>query len=327
MAEEANDFRRVFCPAKLNLFLEIVGKREDGYHDLVSLVTQIDFGDWLGLRLKKEKDRVRDFLRCDVPQVPCDYRNSLIKALNLYRRAYNFPFSVILNLEKNIPLESGLGGASSDAALMIKTLNEMLAQPLTPDEVRDLLSFIGSDVPLFLSSSPCKIFSRGEDVRPLDPENFPWLKRIKFLIFKPIFGVRTKWAYDQLDQNLVKYGREKAASEMALNTLVMELSRPIGTGGIPRFSNIFQEILETKYMELALIFHDLISEFKVTVCPTGSGSSCYIPLMDDYDTSDLIDYLTLTLGDDVFIQEARPLLTPFLSSKEAAEKKQEKEKA
>lgn len=298
-------FRRVFCPAKINLFLQITDKYADGYHEILSCAVLLNFGDRLTIRLSDGRNSHDDFLSCDVSTVPIGRENTIFRALKAFRRLYDFPQRVSVHLEKNIPLQSGMGGGSSDAAFFLKHLNRMLANPLSESELRYVLGMISSDSPLFLGSSPCIIRGRGNEIQSLNSAEFQNIKKYKFLIFKPILGVNTSEAYGQLDRRGIKYRRDRIAAESELSSLLNDLRR---NGTSSHFSNGFQEMIGAKYLELAIIFRDLLQEFKKHAHLTGSGSACFIPLPTDEDSQPLADYLRATLGDDALIMEAKPLL-------------------
>ncbi len=102
-------------PAKINVFLRVIGRRPDGYHDLASLFQAIDLSDIIDIELSKDG---QDRLTCDQSDVPTDASNLILKAANLFRRKTNLSFGVIAHLEKRIPVQAGLGGGSSNAATL-----------------------------------------------------------------------------------------------------------------------------------------------------------------------------------------------------------------
>ncbi len=110
----------LFSPAKINLFLRIMGKRPDGYHELASLFQAIGLGDTLTFTLTPQ-----DSLTCSDPSLPCNDSNLIIKALHLFRRKTNLHIPVTIHLEKHIPTQAGLGGGSSNAATTLGALNTL----------------------------------------------------------------------------------------------------------------------------------------------------------------------------------------------------------
>lgn len=174
-------------PAKVNLFLRILGKRSDGYHALASLFHTIDLADTLTLTLSKE-----DSLTCTIPAL---VQNNLIwNALDLFRRMTGLSCKVSIHLEKRIPLQAGLGGGSSNAAAALKGLNQLFGYPVSSEELHQRSAEIGSDVPFFFSKTGTAYCTgRGEIVRDV-----PRIKE-NYKIYKPKEGLSTPAVYKALD--------------------------------------------------------------------------------------------------------------------------------
>ena len=172
---------RLFSPAKINLFLRVLGKRTDGYHELASLFQAIDLGDTLTLTLSQE-----DKLTCSNPTLPCDSSNLIAKALDLFRRKTGLRFRVAIHLEKKIPTHAGLGGGSSNAATTLWALNALHNFPYTEQELQIWSAAIGSDIPFFFSHGTAYCTGRGEKVRDLPVPPLP-----PFSIIKPSEGLPT----------------------------------------------------------------------------------------------------------------------------------------
>ncbi|MCC5831888.1 MAG: 4-(cytidine 5'-diphospho)-2-C-methyl-D-erythritol kinase [Chlamydiales bacterium] len=177
----------LLSPAKVNLFLRILGKRRDGYHALASLFQTIDLADTLTFTLSKE-----DSLTCTDSSIVQD--NLVWKALELFRRKTGLQFNISIHLEKKIPLRAGLGGGSSNAATTLKGVNQLLGSPLSHEELQNCSSEIGSDIPFFFSKrGTAYCTGRGEIVREL-----PAIEE-KFEIYKPKEGLSTADVYKALD--------------------------------------------------------------------------------------------------------------------------------
>lgn len=157
--------------AKLNLFLEVVGKRSDGFHDIESIFVEIDLADIL--TADAEESGVIVFT-CDVPEVPTDNANLVIRAADLLQRECGARGGIRFRLEKRIPMGSGLGGGSSNAAAALRLANELWKTGLSRAELAALGARLGSDVPFFLHGGVCLCEGRGERVTPVPfPVNFP----------------------------------------------------------------------------------------------------------------------------------------------------------
>jgi 4-diphosphocytidyl-2-C-methyl-D-erythritol kinase len=183
--------RSYFSPAKLNLFFRVLSKRGDGFHEIASLYQAIDWGDTLELA-----EACDDQFTCSDPLLPCDEKNLVVKALDLFRlRSGLSSFRVRCHLEKRVPMEAGLGGGSSNAATMLYACNELAGSPATLQELGLWAAELGSDVAFFFSSGSAYCTGRGEkfaDQRlPLRSILLPGATWIA----KPAFGLSTPKVY------------------------------------------------------------------------------------------------------------------------------------
>jgi len=173
-------------PAKVNLFLRILGKRTDGYHALASLFHTIDLADTLTLTLSKE-----DTLTCTDASIGPN--NLVTTAVDLFRRKTGLNFNVSIHLEKKIPTQAGLGGGSSNAATTLIGINQLLNSPIPTQELQQWSAEIGSDVPFFFSSGTAYCTGRGEIIREV-----PRFEG-KLEIVKPPEGLSTPAVYKALN--------------------------------------------------------------------------------------------------------------------------------
>ncbi len=153
-------------PAKLNLFLEVVAKRPDGYHDIESVFLAIDLADTLSA--EPADDGVVS-LACDAPGVPLDETNLAVKAARLLARECGVRHGIHFRLEKRIPMGAGLGGGSSNAAAALRLANRLWGTGLADAELERLGARLGSDVPFFFHGGLCLCRGRGEIITPLAP--------------------------------------------------------------------------------------------------------------------------------------------------------------
>lgn len=151
---------KVKANAKINLYLKVLGKNETGYHDLDSLMVPIDLYDYIEI----ENGDSDEIIGMDIPMKS----NLIYKAVELLRNKYNISKSIKIKIEKNIPSFAGLGGGSSDAAATLKALNELWELNITTEELLNLASEIGSDVPFFIINKPAIIGGRGEKITPVE---------------------------------------------------------------------------------------------------------------------------------------------------------------
>ncbi len=171
-------------PAKLNLFFKVLQKRPDGYHDIASLFQAIDLCDRLFFSFTDQ-----DELTCSDPQIPCDGSNLVAKALTLFRSQFSCPFFKI-HIEKNIPIQAGFGGGSSNAATTLWALNELMGRPATFTQLKEMGAAIGSDVAFFFSSGTAYCTGRGEILEP-----FALPTPLKGWLAKPFYGLSTPLVY------------------------------------------------------------------------------------------------------------------------------------
>lgn len=178
----------IFSPAKVNLHLKILDRRPDGYHNIFSLFQLVSLSDRIWICSLTEPS---DFVE-GVDATP--ESNTLIKALREFRAYTGLDFFARIRVEKNIPQGAGLGGGSSNAAFLLRALNDYFSTGLSSDELVEIGSKIGSDVPFFLKASAAIVTGKGECVRPI-------VARDDFFIVlvEPGFFVSTAEAYSWLD--------------------------------------------------------------------------------------------------------------------------------
>jgi 4-diphosphocytidyl-2-C-methyl-D-erythritol kinase len=185
--------------AKLNLFLEILEKREDGYHDIRSFMVNVDLADTLWFR----KTRSNLTLNCDSNDVPSGPDNLCLTAARTLRDHTNCREGAEITLVKAIPVASGLGGGSSDAASTLVGLNKLWRLGLNEMELLALAERIGSDVPFFIRGGAQLAEGRGERLTPA--EGFP---RIWFVLVTPSLRISSRWAYSVAKIGLTKAGHK-----------------------------------------------------------------------------------------------------------------------
>jgi 4-diphosphocytidyl-2-C-methyl-D-erythritol kinase len=265
----------VFSPAKLNLLLAITGRRADGFHDLVSVVAPVKFGD----TLRAEATGTGKFtLVCDDPAVPLDKTNLILRAAELFREAANLPvgFGARFVLEKRIPMGAGLGGGSSNAVAALQALNQLVPQPLSRDTLFNLAVKLGSDCALFLHAAPVVMRGRGERVETLPAEAVVRLRGRRVLIFKPGFGIATAWAYARMAADAPKSYLPSSEAEAGLTRWIF--SREPAENLL--FNNMERPAF-AKYIALPTLLEHLRTEFGLAVAMSGSGSACFALLRAD----------------------------------------------
>jgi len=176
-------------PAKINWFLEVCGLREDGYHNIKSLIQKVTLYDILTFLPSDELILKTDLL------IPSE-QNLVYKATTLLMRQFRVDKGIEIHLKKNIPVSAGLGGGSSNAASVLWGLNKMWSLGLSVDELCLLAENLGADVPFFLRGPLALVEGRGERITDLKVS-----ESIDILLVKPPIAVSTKWAYAAFDQD------------------------------------------------------------------------------------------------------------------------------
>ena len=184
---------RVFAPAKINVYLRIIGRRPDGYHLLDSLMVPVSLYDIIEIEAEKGAPEIT--VTCDDPSIPCDKTNLVYKAAALLCEETGIQAKIAIDLRKNIPAGAGLGGGSSDAAVVLKSLNILLSLGLTEAQLCTLAARLGADVPFFIPCQPARVGGIGEVLTMVPP-----LPALPIVIVVPPFGVATPWAYRRFDE-------------------------------------------------------------------------------------------------------------------------------
>ena len=257
-------------PCKVNLLLNILGKRPDGFHELETILHPVNLSD----RLTFARGGTGVELSCSAANLPADAHNLVHRAATAFLQAAKISEGVKIHLEKKIPLAAGLGGGSGNAATTLLALNELFGQPLPLAALGELAASLGSDVPFFLQNQPAWATGRGEKIQPLDL--FPALQGKAFLLIHPGFGVSTVWAYQAL-----------ARFPEALNGKpgrAAELIAKLQTNNWPAVADGFYNSLEApvleKYPVLALYQKYLRAHGALAALMSGSGSTTFA-IMED----------------------------------------------
>lgn len=292
----------LFSPAKINLFLAVTGRRADGFHDLVSVVAPLDFGDEIVAEAgggRGETGGSRFSLSCDHADVPTDGSNLVLKAAEAYAAATGWKESVHFRLTKRIPPGAGLGGGSSNAVAALRALNRLSGGLLDEAGLLAVAATLGSDCALFLANVPVVMRGRGERVEPLPATAAARLCGRRVLLFKPVFGISTPWAY----QRMIARGTDYLPGAEGESRLAAWL-RGEGPAEELSFNNMEPAAFD-KYLALPVLLEKLRGEFGVTVRMSGSGSACYALLGDNQVAAPLVARVRECWGAGAFVQEAR----------------------
>src|ERR1700744_2347770 len=181
-----------FAPAKINLYLHILGRRPDGFHQLETLMAPISLGDILDVELIPEGI---EFI-CSDASLSDAQDNLATKAARVFLEEFKLATGLRIHLEKKVPVGAGLGGGSSDAATVLLLLRQLTGVKCSDEKLAELASRLGSDIPFFIYRTPAICKGRGEIIEPIT-----LTEKFEGLLIHPGFGVPTPWAYKIYAQN------------------------------------------------------------------------------------------------------------------------------
>ncbi len=248
--------------AKLNLGLEVLRRRRDGYHDIRSLILSIDLSDRLEIR-SASSGEVR--LRCPGGKAPENEENLVFRAARLFRDATGERRGARIVLRKRIPVGAGLGGGSSDAAATLIGLNRLWGSRLPRSRLETLASEIGSDVPFFIRGGLQMAEGRGEKLT-----TFPAPPPVNFLVIYPTLSISTASVYSSDDLLLTRKGPLTRLSSCSLTTRSGFLSC------VARLRNDLEPVVVRRHAEVERIFRVLREIDPRIVRMTGSGSAVFV---------------------------------------------------
>jgi 4-diphosphocytidyl-2-C-methyl-D-erythritol kinase len=255
--------KKSFC--KVNLLLNILGKRPDGFHELETVMQPVNFHD----ELVFERGGIEIKLSCSEKSLPTDSKNLVFRAAQQFLAAAKISDGVKIHLEKKIPLAAGLGGGSGNAATTMLALNELFDRPLATEKLFEIAATLGSDIPFFLQDKPALATGRGEKIQPL--ENFPALRGKAFLLIHPGFGISTPWAYQNVERFPAAFNGQKGRAQKLIS-LLQTADLKAAAGG---FYNSLEAPALEKFPILALFQEFLRANGALAALMSGSGSTTF----------------------------------------------------
>lgn len=252
--------------AKINLTLDVVGKRSDGYHKLSSVMREISLYDELNITLKKVKGENKTFINVDHHDIPTDENNICHKAAMLFFEEYGMADTqVIIDIKKQIPAAAGLGGGSSDAAAVIKALNVLCHVGASDKDLETLAADVGADVPFFIKGKTQHAQGMGEILEPLD---FPY--KVYYIICKPERAALTKEIFRDFD-NLVLTGVITSAN---FTTAKFLNCVNLGLSPFDNVGNMLAPVVENLFTEVSVI-RKRLQGMGAYASMTGSGTAVF----------------------------------------------------
>jgi 4-diphosphocytidyl-2-C-methyl-D-erythritol kinase len=288
-------------PAKVNLYLRIVGKRPDGYHELETVMVPLDFGD----QITFQPCASGITLACDDPRLPTDDTNLALRAAKRLAERFGVKRGAKITLRKRTPLAAGLGGGSSNAATVLLGLNRLWDVNAPLDKLAPLAASMGSDINFFLATSAALCHGRGEQVTPI-----PCKLSAAILLVNPGFGISTKWAYESLPRQ--SRDRAKATTESGLTVeapAVSLLTRALAEDDLAGVGRALFNSLETpsigKFPVLELIKNTMRACGAAGALMSGSGATVFGLFAETKDAARAAEKVRAEFGPSMWTQVAK----------------------
>ena len=247
---------KILSPAKINLFLQVTGKRPDGYHDLFSLMCCVSLFDTVALQF----DTAKIIIECSNPDVPLDETNLAYKAAALFFKTLGITDGVNITIEKNIPIAAGLGGGSSNAASVLRGLNQHFDYPFSRDQLSDLALCLGADVPFFLYQKPALAAGVGEKLEA-------YISQLPYhvILVNPGFRVSTAVVFQNLNLRLTKC--KKKITRPSLKKTGFDVSQHL--------CNDLEAVTISKHPEIDSAKKQLLQQGALGALMSGSGPTVF----------------------------------------------------
>ena len=241
--------------AKINLALDVFNIRDNGYHDINSIMIPVNFYDELEINKSDE-----NLYKCNKPFIKFNESNSIIKMINVIKEEYNIKDNFSITLNKIIPTQAGLGGGTSDAGSTLRILKKMYKLDLSPEKEKEICVQVGADVLFNYYNKPAVVSGIGDEIEPIEIK-----KEYNVLIVKPRLGVSTKAAYENLNMETCNHPN--------IEILKQALSNGDDITGLLG-NSLEQPSLELNN-EIAVVKNLLLEKGCKNVLMSGSGSSVF----------------------------------------------------
>ena len=275
---------RINAPAKINISLDVLRRRDDGYHDVKMIMQSISLFDIIDVDLNHTGDIK---ITSNKVNIPLDERNIAYKAARLFLDAINEKRGVNIHIEKRIPVAAGLAGGSTNAAAVLIALNELFENRFSKDKLMEMGTQIGADVPFCILQGTALSEGIGEKLTILPS---PEIKNI--LLVKPPIDVSTKWVYENLDLKNANHPDIDKAVEFIKSQNTDDLPKVMG--------NILESVTETKYPVITEIKREMVSLGATVSMMSGSGPTVFGFFENEDSGKKALDFFK-TKFDEVFL--------------------------
>ncbi len=274
-----------YAYAKVNLYLDVLAKREDGFHDVKTVMHTVSLSDEVTVTVKPgSTSRVTLFV-VGHPKLPTDSRNLAVRAAELFLSSTLISAEVHIRLVKNIPVAAGLAGGSTDAAAVLRALNKAFRKPLTEKRLLALASELGSDVPYCLLGGTALCYGRGEII-----ERLPEKLRLNVVVAVADEYVSTPTAYAELDRIYADFTEPRSDDhDTAFDTVI----RAAHTGSLAdvKLFNVFEKAILPICSKAELIKNKMLELGASHALMSGSGPSVYGIFTDEASSRAAENYL------------------------------------
>ncbi|WP_027623643.1 4-(cytidine 5'-diphospho)-2-C-methyl-D-erythritol kinase [Clostridium lundense] len=270
--------------AKINLSLDVTGVREDGYHLLKMIMQNIDLYDVV--RVEKGKEGIN--LKCSIDTIPVDNRNIAYKAAELFIKSYDIKEGVDIYIEKNIPVEAGLAGGSTDGAAVLKAMRDIFKPKVSDCELANIGVKLGADVPYCIYGGTALCEGIGEIITHLKP-----FRNHILVLVKPNFGVSTKEVYKEIDNKSV-------LNHPNIEIMIKAVENNDLKSVCSNMVNVLENVTVERYPELNFIKEEVLNFKGLGALMSGSGSTIFGFFQDMYFAQKYYDHMKLKYN-QVFI--------------------------
>lgn len=248
------------APAKINLGLDVKGKREDGYHELDMIMASVDLSDRITVKEMPDETGIR--LQSNSSFVPLNKKNHAYKAAVLIKQTFHIQKGVEIFIDKKIPIAAGLAGGSSDAAATLRALNKLWQLNLSQEALAKLGEQIGSDVPYCVYGQTARVTGRGEYVKPIANAKKPWV-----ILVKPDFGVSTPEIFRHVNSEMISHPDISSLEVAVMNGDIDNVLTYMG--------NSLEDVTIDKHPLILKIKNRLLSSGADGVLMSGSGPTVF----------------------------------------------------